>query len=498
LERSKDTHVTALLSASSISKDFGSVRALEDVDLDVRRGEVHVLLGENGSGKSTLVKILSGAYRTTRGQLRFQGQPVTFASARAAREAGIATVYQELNLVPGLSVAENVFLGDQPRRAGIVDRGRLRTLTDPLLERLGADFSARDRVRDLGVAQRQLVEIAKALRGDLRLLILDEPTASLSSAEVDRLFAVVASLKADGVGMLFISHHLEEVPRVGDRVTVLRDGRRVGETTPNASRRQLVRMMVGRDIDEQFPRRRRPPGPPVLQVRGLGSRGRLFDVDVTVHEGEVVGLAGLVGSGRTELARALFGLAPIDAGGVLVDGRPARIDGPRTAKASGIGFVTEDRRGEGLVPLLSIQDNLALAAGTSRLRMGLIRRGAERRHAQETISRLAIRARGPEQPVGELSGGNQQKVVLGKWMSGRMRVLILDEPTRGVDVGAKVEIYQVINDVTDQGTGVLLISSEMPEVIGMSDRIVVLRSGRVAGELDPTASEEEILELAAP
>ncbi|BBL78371.1 ribose import ATP-binding protein RbsA 2 [Rubrobacter xylanophilus] len=487
-----------LLEMRGITKRFPGVVALDGVNFELLPGEVHVLLGENGAGKSTLIKILSGAYRPDGGEILMDGRRVEIRSAGEAQRLGISTIYQEFNLVPQLSVAENIYLGRQPRRFGVVDRGRMEREARGLLERLRVRVDPRARVAGLGVAQRQMVEIAKALGLRARVLVMDEPTAVLSGRETGQLFRIVRRLKEEGVGVIFISHHLEEVAEIGDRITVLRDGRLVGRVPADTGRDELVRMMVGRSIDEQFPRRRTEPGEVLLEVRGLTRRGVLEGVSLQVRSGEVVGVAGLVGAGRTELARAIFGVDPVDAGEVLVEGRPLEDFGPREARRRGMGFIAEDRQGQGIVPPLSVAENLVLASPERDLRAGmLVDWGHLLRRAGEVVESLRIRTPSLEQEIRYLSGGNQQKAVIGRWMLAGSRVLIMDEPTRGVDVGAKVEIYELMNRLTEAGAGILMISSEMPEVLGMSDRILVMSGGRITGELSPReATQERVMGLA--
>jgi ribose transport system ATP-binding protein len=489
--------VSPLLEMRGITKHFPGVTALDGVDFELERGEVHVILGENGAGKSTLIKMLSGAYQPDEGEILFEGEPVRVPSAAVAQGLGISTIYQEFNLVPQLTVAENVFLGHQPRRLGIVDRRRMREEARRLLERIKVRVDPDAPVSALGVAQRQMVEIAKALSLEARVLIMDEPTASLSGQEVQRLFEIVRGLKQEEVGVIFISHHLEEVTEIGDRVTVLRDGRLVGQVPATTDHSELVRMMVGRSIEDQFPRRRPETGDVLLEVRDLSREGVLEDVSLRVRSGEVVGIAGIVGAGRTELAHAIFGVDPVDSGEVWVDGRRMERFDPREAKNRGIGFITEDRQGQGIVPPLSVAENLVLASLGKSTSVGLINRGEQRSRARRMIEELNIRTPGPEQEVRYLSGGNQQKVVIGKWLLADSRVLIMDEPTRGIDVGAKVEIYELMNELTEQGAGILMISSDLPEVLGMSDRILVMAGGRITGELSgEEATQERVMTLA--
>ncbi|EFL25992.1 ribose import ATP-binding protein RbsA 1 [Streptomyces himastatinicus ATCC 53653] len=493
-----------ILRMEGVRKTFPGVVALDGVDFDLRRGEVHVLLGENGAGKSTLIKMLSGAHRPDGGRVLVDGSPVRIQGAQDAERLGIATIYQEFNLVPDLSVAENIFLGRQPRRFGIVNRTKMDEQAAELLARVGVDVSPRTRIRDLGIARLQMVEIAKALSLNARVLIMDEPTAVLTTEEVDKLFRIVRALRADGVGVVFITHHLEEIAALGDRVTVLRDGRSVTQVPAATDQDELVRLMVGRSIEQQYPRERPASGDdggsdgePLLKVRGLGRGGSFQDVDFDVHAGEVVGLAGLVGAGRTEVVRALFGADPYDTGTVEVAGVPLPRHDVVAAMDAGIGLVPEDRKGQGLVLDASVQENLGLVTLRGATRAGLVDRAGQRRAAERIAEQLAVRMAGLDQQVRTLSGGNQQKIVIGKWLLADSKVLILDEPTRGIDVGAKVEIYQLINELTASGHAVLMISSDLPEVLGMSDRVLVMAQGRIAGQLTAReATQDAVMALA--
>ncbi|HET6633566.1 MAG TPA: sugar ABC transporter ATP-binding protein, partial [Streptomyces sp.] len=437
------------------------------------------------------------------GRILLDGRPVRIGGAQDAARLGIATIHQEFNLVPDMTVAENVFLGRQPRRFGLVDRSRMAADAAALLERVGVHVSPQTRLRHLGVAQLQMVEIAKALSLQARVLIMDEPTAVLTTGEVERLFRIVRRLRADGVGVVFIPHKLEEVAELGDRVTVLRDGRSVAQVASDTERDELVRLMVGRSIEQQYPRtrsaaaRRDPQAAPLLSVDGLGRAGRFHDVSFEVRAGEVVALAGLVGAGRTEVARAVFGADRYDHGRVRVAGRPLPGHDVAAALAAGVGFVPEDRKAQGLVLGASVAENLGLVTLRGASRAGLVDLAGQRRAADGMARRLGVRMSGLDQPARTLSGGNQQKVVIGKWLLAQSRVLILDEPTRGVDVGAKVEIYRLVNELTASGHGVLMISSDLPEVLGMSDRVLVMCQGRLTGELPAgEATQDAVMDLA--
>jgi len=486
-----------LLRVEGLVKNFPGVVALDGVSFDLHAGEVHVLLGENGAGKSTLIKCLAGVYQPDGGQVFVDGSPVHIHNTAQAQALGIATIYQEFNLVPQLSVAENVMLGRQPRSFGIVDPRRMHAEASRAMERVGLRLDPRTPVSRLGVARQQLVEIAKALSLDARVLILDEPTAALADDEVDRLLKLMTELREAGVGMVFISHHLDEIRRIGQRVTVLRDGRSVGTVPASTSTDELVRMMVGRSIESQYPRERTEVGKEVLRVEHLTSTGRFEDVSLTVRAGEVVGLAGLVGAGRTEVLRAIFGADAYDSGTVKV--RDTRV--PRhhvhAAIGAGLGLVPEDRKAHGLVLGASVADNLGLVSLRKATKAGLVDRKRLRDLAREAVKDLSIRTPSIQALVKNLSGGNQQKVVMGKWLSADPAVLLLDEPTRGVDVGARVEIYQLVNKLTASGRGVLLVSSDLPEVLGMCDRILVMAQGRLVGELThEEATQDAVMALA--
>ena len=491
-----------ILEMRGICKTFPGVVALDGVDLTLRAGEVHMLLGENGAGKSTLMKILSGAYRADRGEIRMRGQAVDIASPRDALALGIRVIYQELSLVPQLSVAENIFLGSLPTRGpGFVDRARLHADAARVLADLDVALDPRTPVSRLGLALRQMVEIARALAStaaaQTAVLVMDEPTSALTSREVAQLFALVERLASRGVSIVYITHRLDEVFRIGRRITVLRDGRHV-TTQPieDVSVGELVRLMANRELTDHFPKVAAPLGEELLRVEHLTRRGALADVSFAVRAGEVVGIAGLLGAGRTELARAIFGADRLDDGRVIVGGQVVRFASPADAIGHGIGLLPEDRKADGLVSGLTTTRNIALPHARRLARFGLLGGRAERTMAAPIASELRIKATAT-QPVRLLSGGNQQKVVLGKWLAGGVRVFIFDEPTRGIDVASKVEIYQLMNRLTARGAGVVMISSELPELLGMSDRILVMHRGRIRAEFARAdANEERVLAAA--
>jgi ribose transport system ATP-binding protein len=495
---SPDENIPRLLEMRGITKRFPGVLALENVDFEVRPGEVHVLVGENGAGKSTLMKIISGVYVADSGDMLFKGQPVKFTTPRQAQNAGITTIYQELNLIPQLSIAENIFLGGELAHGALLDWREMYRRTDEMLARLHLNIDPRTKVAALGVAQQQMVEVAKALHHRADLIIMDEPTSALSLSEIQDLFNIIRELKAEGVSVIYISHHLDEVFEIGDRVTVLRDGHHILTTKTNKiNMDRLISLMVGRQLSEQFPKETTERGREVLRVDGLTRGDKLRDISFSAYAGEVLGIAGLVGAGRTELVRAIFGADPIDNGSISIDGTPVVIRNPRDAIRHGIGLLTEDRKQQGLVLKMSTRDNTTLSV-LKRLTRGLFTsRSKERDLTQRFIDNLAIKASSQNQLVVNLSGGTQQKVVLSKWLAIEPRVLIFDEPTRGIDVGAKVEIYRMMNELAQQGVAIIMISSELPEILGMSDRILVLAQGRITAVLDRSdADQEKLLQYA--
>ncbi|WP_327371291.1 sugar ABC transporter ATP-binding protein [Streptomyces sp. NBC_01217] len=494
-----------LLTMSGITKSFPGVRALAGVDLEVQAGEVHCLLGQNGAGKSTLIKVLAGAHQPDEGEITWRGEPAALKSPIAAMRLGIATIYQELDLVEGLSVAENVFLGHEPTTARFVVRTREgRTASAALLKRLGhPEIDPARAVGELSAAQQQIVSMARALSHDVRLIVMDEPSAALDPDEVDNLFRIVAALTADGVAVVYISHRLEEIRRIGDRVTVLKDGRAVAVGLPAKSTptRDIVAMMTGRNVEYVFPPRTADSAvtagaEPVLKVEGLARKGEFDPVDLELRPGEIVGLAGLVGSGRSEILETVYGARRPSAGRVTVAGRQLRPGSVRAAVAAGIGLAPEERKAQALLMLESVTRNVSVSTMSRFSRAGWMDRGAERRAARAATRELSLRPDNPDAPVRTLSGGNQQKAVLARWLLRGCRVLLLDEPTRGVDVGARAELYAVIRRLADEGLAVLLVSSEVPEVLGLADRVLVLREGRVVHTADARELDEHrVLDL---
>lgn len=488
------------LEMRGITKTYPGVRALSDVDFEVRSGEVHALVGENGAGKSTLIKILAGAQPKDSGEIYIDGHPVHIDTPQQAMKLGISVIYQEFNLVPYLNVAENIFLGREPRATlpGFVDFGTMYREAQKIIDRLGVHLTVHTPVYRLSVAQQQMVEIGKATSRKSRIIVMDEPSATLTEHELQNLFSLIRQLRAEGVAIIYISHRLEEIFQVCDRVTVLRDGRRIATADiGSTTREEIIRWMVGRELRQMIPKERAEVREPALVVRRLRRRGVLHDIDLTVRRGEVLGIAGLVGAGRTELARAIFGADPIDGGEIELFGKPVRIRSPEDAIRHGIGLVTEDRKAQGLVLGMAVRENVTLANLAAVSAFGFIQAGCEREVARKYVDDLAVKTPTIEQTVQNLSGGNQQKVVLAKWLFTNSKVLIFDEPTRGIDVGAKTEIYQLMNALARRGVAIIMISSELPEVLGMSDRILVMHEGRIAGEFSrEEATQEKIMHLA--
>jgi rhamnose transport system ATP-binding protein len=473
------------LSLRHAAKTFGPVVALADGTIELRRGEIHALVGENGAGKSTLVKVLAGLHHPDSGEFRVEGEAVAFRNVAESKAAGISVIYQEPTLFPDLTVAENIFVGRQPKgRLGLISRAEMNRRAAELFDRLGVPIDPGRIAEGLSIADQQIIEIAKAISLDAKVLVMDEPTAALSGVEVDRLFAVARSLRNRGTGILFISHRFDEVFDLCDRITVMRDGRYIStHDTAAVTVAQVVREMVGRDVATLFPKSEAAAGRIVLQVEGLSRAGVFSDISFEVRAGEIVALAGLVGAGRTEVARAVFGIDRYDAGTVTFQG--ARLPGrrPQAAIAAGMGFVPEDRRKQGLVMNLSVARNITLTLRHRFATAGLINGAAERRAAQDWSKRLQVKTGSQEHAVSTLSGGNQQKVVLAKWLATDPQLLIIDEPTRGIDVGTKSEVHRLISDLAGRGIAILMISSELPEVLGMADRVLVMREGRITAAL---------------
>ncbi|QRG66406.1 sugar ABC transporter ATP-binding protein [Brevibacillus choshinensis] len=489
-----------LLEMKGISKSFPGVKVLSDVQLNLRSGELVALMGENGAGKSTLMKILGGIYERDAGEIIVKGEKQEKMTPDIAASKGIAIIHQEMNLIPHLSVMENIFLGREYTygKTGFVNWRKMKQETRHWLDQLAIKLDPDTLVGDLSVGQQQMIEIAKALSMQADILVLDEPTAALTNREIDALFEMIASLKQKGVGMIYISHRMEEIFQVSDRITVLRDGQYVGTVeTAKTNLDELVKMMVGREITDRFPKTEVQWGEERLRVENLNVKGKLSDISFSVKSGEIVGVAGLMGAGRTEMAKALFGLEKVREGRVLVDGQPIRVTRPIDAISAGIALVTEDRKEEGLVLSLSVRENISLPNLEKVSSLGVMKPSQEKTLSNEAIQRLFIKTAGGEQIVGSLSGGNQQKVVIGKWLAKKPKILILDEPTRGVDIGAKKEIYDIMNRLAQDGVAILMISSELPEVLGMSDRVLVMHEGRITGEFAREEATQELIMHAA-
>ena len=489
----------AILEVRNIVKEFPGVRALGGVDLTVLGGEVHALVGENGAGKSTLIKILAGVYQKDSGEIFFEGVPTELHSAHDSRQRGIKVVFQELALIKGLSVAENVFLESFPlHRNRTIDWKTLASRTREILDSIGLDLDPMEEVGRLTVSQQQMVEIARALSHEAKVVIMDEPTSALTPNEIGLLFAVIRKLKGMGIGILYVSHKLEEVFELCDRATVFRDGLRIStRVISETDQNEIVTDMVGREITTLFPRSHTGRGEKVIDVRGLSTAAKLRDVSLSVHAGEVIGVFGLLGAGRTELAKAIFGLDGVTAGAITVRGARLRPGSTTHSARAGLGLLTEDRKGEGLVLQMSVGQNMTLPSLREFSTAGYIRRGAENARAQSFVQQLSIKTPSLKHKVEYLSGGNQQKVLIARWLMKKLSVIILDEPTRGIDVGAKVEIHRLIDELAKGGLAVIVMTSEMPELLGVSDRILVMSSGRITGEFGQAeATQEKILAAA--
>ncbi len=481
-----------LVRLQNITKTFSGVPALTEVNFEVQAGEIHALVGENGAGKSTLIKILSGVYQPDEGEIFLAGKQVRFGSPYEAQRAGVSAVPQELNMEPFLDVAENIFLGRQPSgKFGLLDYRKLFEMTNQLLESLGMRLDPHLLVEHLSVAQRQMVSIARAISVNAQVIILDEPTAALTGYETDLLFAMLRRLKARRLGIIYISHRLEEILAIADRVTVLRDGRHIDTRAMQLiTLNEIVSLMVGRQTNDLFRKEKASIGPPVLEIHNLSIRGVLENIQLTLHEGEIVGISGLVGAGRTELARAIFGADRITSGGIALRGQPISLRNTSDAIRAGIALAPEERKGQGLIVDLPVGENIALASLTRLFPRGFVRPRKQAALGRQYVKKLDIRLRSLQQRVKYLSGGNQQRVVLSKWLATAPKVLILDEPTRGVDVAAKADIHGLMCQLAKQGVAILMISSDLPEILAMSDRIVVMHRGRVAGEFERDSATE--------
>ena len=488
-----------LLEMKGIHKNFPGVKALDNVDFTLQQGEVHALLGENGAGKSTLIKVLGGIYSIDAGEIFIDGKKVSIHSVKDAQDCGIGIIHQELVLVPQMTIAENIFLGKElTGGAGLVNKYRMIAEAQQMLDKFDLGIQADHLVAELSTAQQQMVEIIKAVSFNARILVMDEPTSSLSDKEVDFLFETIANLKQMGVGIIYISHRMSELFAISDRVSVLRDGQYIGTVvTKETTHNQLVAMMVGRELTNYYTRTYNPRGKTVLKVEGLTCPGAISDVSFELHEGEILGFAGLVGAGRSETMRALFGIDPVTSGTVYVDDKRVHIKSPLDAIRAGIVLVPESRKAEALFPIQSVRYNISLEVLEHFIRFLRVDAAYEQNLADEYIEKLHIRTPTMEQYIGNLSGGNQQKAIIARWLATKPRVLIMDEPTRGVDVGAKAEIYAIMNELAASGVAIIMISSELPEVINMSDRIVVMAGGRVTGTLElGDLTQEKIMTLA--
>jgi ribose transport system ATP-binding protein len=488
-----------ILDMQDISKTFPGVRALTDVNFACKRGEVHALVGENGAGKSTLMKILSGAYQPDKGTIILDGEDVKINDPHRSQQLGISIIYQEFNLIPYLDIAENIFLGREPLSAmKIVDYPLMYSEASELLLKIGVNLDLKEWIMNLTVAEQQMVEIAKALSFKAKVVIMDEPSSALSEEETQKLFQIIRSLKEQGITVIYISHRIKEVFEIADRVTVLKDGMVVATEDVNTlDQATLVRMMIGRTLDEMYPPKGKIDHEEILKVEGLTRAGVFKDISFKIYRGEIVGLAGLIGAGRTEVARAIFGADPVDGGTITINGAQTKIRSPKEATIQGIGLVPEDRRNHGLVISLPVRSNIVLPILNKISRLIFTNRSKEKEISNRLISTLDVKTPSTETEVEYLSGGNQQKVVLSKWLAAAPKIIIFDEPTRGIDVGAKSEIHRLMRDLADKGTGILMISSELPEILGMSDRVVVMYSGKVTAILEASEVTEENVMTAA-
>ncbi|NIE53113.1 sugar ABC transporter ATP-binding protein [Pantoea sp. Ap-870] len=488
------------LEAEGISKFFPGVKALDNVSLRIKPGSVHALMGENGAGKSTLMKCLIGMYRPDKGTIRIKGEPVQFQDTMDALRSGISMIHQELNLVPYMTVAENIWLGREPMKYGFVDHGKLNQQTQELLNKLNIRLKADLLVGELSIASQQMVEIAKAVSWNSDIVIMDEPTSALTETEVAHLFTIIRDLRAQGKAIIYISHKMDEIFAITDEISIFRDGTWVGSNSTTAFTRQsLITQMVGRELTQLFPKFNSAIGEEVLTVRNLTCKDRFTDVSFSVRKGEILGVAGLVGAGRSEVMESLFGMESFDTGEVLIDGVPVKIDSPSTAIEKGMAFLTEDRKKSGLFLMLSVLENMSIVNMPDYIgKSGFVSHMKMAQDCMEQIRKLNIKTPTMDQIINNLSGGNQQKVLIARWLLAQPKILILDEPTRGIDVGAKAEIYRLISELANRGVAIIMVSSELPEILGMSDRVMVMHGGRITGILDKEeADQETILSLAS-
>lgn len=484
----------SLIELKDIHKSFYGVEVLHGVNFVLRSGTVHALMGENGAGKSTLMKVIAGVHDADSGQILLDGKEVTIPSPARARELGIAMIHQELATEPEMSVAENIYLGREPGRFGMVDYHQLYRQTGELLNKLGISINPRSKMKQLRVADQQMVEIAKAISQNARVVIMDEPTSSITDKEVENLFEMIRGLKASGVGIIYISHKMDEIFRICDEMTILRDGTYIDTfKASDVDENTLIKSMVGRDLEVQFPKVEVPIGETILEVQHLTKAGQYEDISFKLHKGEILSFAGLVGAGRTELMHSIFGITKPDSGKILLNGQEVNFKSPREAIQHGIAYVTEDRKGEGLVLPMSVEKNITIASLRSFVKNGFLQKKKEEEVVKEEVSSLGIKVARPSISVKSLSGGNQQKVVLAKWMIASPNILIFDEPTRGIDVGAKAEIYKIMCDYVSKGNAILMVSSEMPEAMGMSDRMIILSNHRCSGELSRNEFNQEAI-----
>lgn len=493
------TQSNELFRMEGITKTFPGVKALDNVYLSVNKGEVHGLVGENGAGKSTLMKVMSGVYQPDSGKIFIEGKETEMTSVKKAQEEGVAIIFQELNLLPHLTVADNIFIGRQPGKAGWISDKKMHQRAQEVLDELGIELNSHQIVGDLSVAQQQMIEIAKAISMDSKILVLDEPSAALTDKEIEQLFKIIERLRQKGVGMVYISHRMEELEQICERVTILRDGQYIGTRNyKDITIEQLVNMIVGRDMENVYPTHERTIGEVVLEANSI-KRGKIVNVNkLEVRAGEILGIAGLMGSGRSEIARCIFGADKADSMELKIKGKPVKIRNVNDAIVNGIGYATEDRKFDGLALDLDVKFNINMAHLNSLAKAGVLDDQEARKNAQYYKEKLLIKTPSLGQTVGNLSGGNQQKIVLAKWLCNNVDVLIVDEPTRGIDVGAKYEVYELFNELSDQGVAIIMISSDLPEILGMSDRILVVHEGEINGELEAkTATQEDILYLAA-